>query len=569
MTYDHQDLADAGTPVIAADPTAARKKSRPRKPSKNYLTTFFWDDKATLVYQLNCGSVPVCRRKDNNFVNGTKLLNISPISRGKRDSMLKHEKDRDVIKKGPFRLKGIWIPFERAIQLAGEIGIISEACPLFDKNPESLVLSSESVSSIAASRTLSGSSAEENSEQPETATPESAPKAKATKNRASAAPSSKPSAAPSKSSAAPNEESVKADCPIQEENKRRLTMTLRSHSFNKQGESQGMAHLTREHPQTDKDSPSMSPVSSADGDTPTGGPVSPRRTTAAPTDNSMLLATPMYTPLPPSISSSHSLHSLDASTGPSYPSLKATPTTMMHHPNIGATSFFSPTATDTMTGFTLAQLTPQFSPYAMHPYYPGHELAIFPHSGIFAPDFSSAGASPFLATSDEAAPQQLGSIFASYPGYQRLDYAAPNAVGKRTMHDSHDFDHATTKRARSATNTGGPKSFPSSLGLFRMETCAPTTVAELQIPVLTTEPSNPFDHASEVTVVSSSVNICNAPAAGHISREFALIDKAAKAATTSAQATVSPFAVEMLEQDYARPCSVEFEPLSILAHILT
>ncbi|KAL7749912.1 hypothetical protein RI367_004788 [Sorochytrium milnesiophthora] len=508
MTYDHQDLADAGTPVIAADSTAARKKSRPRKPSKNYLTTFFWDDKATLVYQLNCGSVPVCRRKDNNFVNGTKLLNISPISRGKRDSMLKHEKDRDVIKKGPFRLKGIWIPFERAIQLAGEIGIISEACPLFDKNPESLVLSSESVSSIAASRTLSGSSAEENSEQPETATSDSAPKAKATKSRASAAPSSKPSAAPSKSSAAPSEESVKADCPIQEENKRRLTMTLRSHSFNKQGELQGMVHLTHEYPQPDKDSPSMSPVSSADGDAPTGDPVSPRRTTAAPTDNSMLLATPMYTPLPPSISSSHSLHSLDASTGPSYPSLKATPTTMMHHPNIGATSFFSPTATDTMTGFTLAQLTPQFSPYAMHPYYPGHELAIFPHSGIFAPDFSSAGALSFIPAAvdvtphpgaESAAMQPLDSIFTSNIRYHSHDQpaidttlfaaaAAANASGKRTLDGSHDFDHAVTKRPCSTSRTeeglgvqfatSAPKSLQDSLGLFRVDTCVPTTIAE-------------------------------------------------------------------------------------------
>ena len=45
---------------------------------------------------------------DNEMVNGTKLLNVVGMSRGKRDGILKNEKDRVVIKVGAMHLKGVW-----------------------------------------------------------------------------------------------------------------------------------------------------------------------------------------------------------------------------------------------------------------------------------------------------------------------------------------------------------------------------------------------------------------------------------------------------------------------------
>lgn len=45
---------------------------------------------------------------DNNMINGTKLLNVAQMSRGKRDGILKNEADRSVIKVGSMHLKGVW-----------------------------------------------------------------------------------------------------------------------------------------------------------------------------------------------------------------------------------------------------------------------------------------------------------------------------------------------------------------------------------------------------------------------------------------------------------------------------
>lgn len=42
------------------------------------------------------------------MINGTKLLNVTGMSRGKRDGILKNEKVRVVVKVGPMHLKGVW-----------------------------------------------------------------------------------------------------------------------------------------------------------------------------------------------------------------------------------------------------------------------------------------------------------------------------------------------------------------------------------------------------------------------------------------------------------------------------
>jgi protein SOK2 len=47
-------------------------------------------------------------RPDNHMINGTKLLNVAGMTRGRRDGILKSEKTRHVVKIGPMHLKGVW-----------------------------------------------------------------------------------------------------------------------------------------------------------------------------------------------------------------------------------------------------------------------------------------------------------------------------------------------------------------------------------------------------------------------------------------------------------------------------
>ena len=46
--------------------------------------------------------------QDNHMINGTKLLNVAGMTRGRRDGILKSEKVRHVVKIGPMHLKGVW-----------------------------------------------------------------------------------------------------------------------------------------------------------------------------------------------------------------------------------------------------------------------------------------------------------------------------------------------------------------------------------------------------------------------------------------------------------------------------
>ncbi|KAJ1916083.1 hypothetical protein H4219_003984 [Mycoemilia scoparia] len=99
------------------------------------LTTTLWEDEQTIVYQVDARGVCVARRNDDNMINGTKLLNVVGMSRGKRDGILKNEKGRRVVKVGPMHLKGVWIPFERAKILADQFKITEALFPLFQKDP--------------------------------------------------------------------------------------------------------------------------------------------------------------------------------------------------------------------------------------------------------------------------------------------------------------------------------------------------------------------------------------------------------------------------------------------------
>ncbi|PWA02229.1 hypothetical protein BB558_001628 [Smittium angustum] len=105
----------------------------------------YWKNQDTIVYNLvSDGRVLVSRRKDNNMVNGTKLINLSKeVSRGKRDGILKKIRSRIVVKDGNTCLKGIWVSLNVAKRLAYELAIQDEVYPLLESNLENKLFGTE------------------------------------------------------------------------------------------------------------------------------------------------------------------------------------------------------------------------------------------------------------------------------------------------------------------------------------------------------------------------------------------------------------------------------------------
>ncbi|KAJ2783057.1 hypothetical protein GGI15_002711 [Coemansia interrupta] len=138
--YQHPHYSPTGQGMVmyhdsyATSPTAV---SGSYYPQRARLTTTLWEDEQTLVYQVDCRGICVARRHDDNMINGTKLLNVVGMSRGKRDGILKNEKGRRVVKVGPMHLKGVWIPFERARFLADQFKVVEVLFPIFQPDPNS------------------------------------------------------------------------------------------------------------------------------------------------------------------------------------------------------------------------------------------------------------------------------------------------------------------------------------------------------------------------------------------------------------------------------------------------
>ncbi|KAJ1728909.1 hypothetical protein LPJ61_003788, partial [Coemansia biformis] len=128
MVMYHDSYAQSPTAAAAAAAAAYY-------PPRARLTTTLWEDEQTLVYQVDCRGICVARRHDDNMINGTKLLNVVGMSRGKRDGILKNEKGRRVVKVGPMHLKGVWIPFDRARFLAEQFKVYDVLFPIFQPDP--------------------------------------------------------------------------------------------------------------------------------------------------------------------------------------------------------------------------------------------------------------------------------------------------------------------------------------------------------------------------------------------------------------------------------------------------
>ncbi|KAH6668816.1 transcription regulator HTH, apses-type DNA-binding domain-containing protein [Halenospora varia] len=102
--------------------------------SKPRVTATLWEDEGTLCFQVDVKGTCVARREDNHMINGTKLLNVAGMTRGRRDGILKAEKQKHVVKIGPMHLKGVWIPFEKALEFANKEKITEALYPLFVHN---------------------------------------------------------------------------------------------------------------------------------------------------------------------------------------------------------------------------------------------------------------------------------------------------------------------------------------------------------------------------------------------------------------------------------------------------
>jgi protein SOK2 len=101
---------------------------------KPRVTATLWEDEGSLCFQVEAKGICVARREDNHMINGTKLLNVAGMTRGRRDGILKSEKIRHVVKIGPMHLKGVWIPYERALDFANKEKITELLYPLFVHN---------------------------------------------------------------------------------------------------------------------------------------------------------------------------------------------------------------------------------------------------------------------------------------------------------------------------------------------------------------------------------------------------------------------------------------------------
>ncbi|KAK1594582.1 uncharacterized protein LY79DRAFT_481059, partial [Colletotrichum navitas] len=66
------------------------------------------EDEGILCFLVKERGVYVARREDNRMINGTKLLDITGMSRRRRDGLLNSEKIRHVVNIGPMHLKGTW-----------------------------------------------------------------------------------------------------------------------------------------------------------------------------------------------------------------------------------------------------------------------------------------------------------------------------------------------------------------------------------------------------------------------------------------------------------------------------
>ena len=72
------------------------------------VTAILWADEVTRCFQVDANGVVVARREDNNFINGTALLDVAGLTPGRRNGILQMERTRQFMNTGPMYLWGVW-----------------------------------------------------------------------------------------------------------------------------------------------------------------------------------------------------------------------------------------------------------------------------------------------------------------------------------------------------------------------------------------------------------------------------------------------------------------------------
>ncbi|GMF07707.1 unnamed protein product [Ambrosiozyma monospora] len=98
------------------------------------INVSWWEEEKIPCYEVELNGVTVLRRSDNNYINATKLLNSTHMTRGKRDGILKSELNKKIVRKGPMKFMGIWLPLQKAEIIAKREGIRELLFPLFERD---------------------------------------------------------------------------------------------------------------------------------------------------------------------------------------------------------------------------------------------------------------------------------------------------------------------------------------------------------------------------------------------------------------------------------------------------
>ncbi|KAG0251153.1 hypothetical protein BG011_007804 [Mortierella polycephala] len=160
-SYEHDRVHSGGlvghpygnshdTIAALTPPPSAPVPQHDIQPLRTRLTNTIWEDEQTFCFQVDVKGVCVARRADNQMVNGTKLLNVVGMSRGKRDGILKNEKGRVVVKVGAMHLKGVWIPLDRAAHHAKAHNIEESLYPLLVDDPAAFLYPHSHTSAVSS-----------------------------------------------------------------------------------------------------------------------------------------------------------------------------------------------------------------------------------------------------------------------------------------------------------------------------------------------------------------------------------------------------------------------------------
>lgn len=103
------------------------------------VTAVLWYDEGTLCFQVEKNGIWIPRREDNHCVNGTRLLDAVGVVQPYRDDILQAEKIRHDVLIESMHLRGVWIPFERALYFANKERMTEELYPLFVHNLAALL----------------------------------------------------------------------------------------------------------------------------------------------------------------------------------------------------------------------------------------------------------------------------------------------------------------------------------------------------------------------------------------------------------------------------------------------